>query len=142
MQVLSKDDNDVWGDIDTIRFKAAHCLLNFFTDFDAEMIPPPSTSSEVMENIEDPKYKDKISPDFIQQVGHVRTKIFEKCEPKRGYTAGSLVNGICKSIYYLKLFVLAVCLSVCPSFPRFSLAHTWMKFTTNTSLHTLADLCY
>ena len=113
MQVLSKDDNDVWGDIDTIRFKAAHCLLNFFTDFDAEMIPPPSTSSEVMENIEDPKYKDKISPDFIQQVEYVRTKIFEKCKPKRGYTAGSLVNGICKYSIIIVVIIMFIRIRRC-----------------------------
>ena len=96
MQVLSKDDNDAWGDMETVRYKAAHCLLNFFKDFDAEMISPPSTSPHVMKHIEDPKYKDEISPDFIQQVEYVRTKLFEKCQPKRGYTTGSLVNGIRK----------------------------------------------
>ena len=69
------------------------------------MIPPPSTSSEVMENIEDPKYKDKISPDFIQQVEYVRTKIFEKCKPKRGYTTGSLVNGIRKYTIIIVVFI-------------------------------------
>ena len=49
-----------------------------------------------MKNIEDPRYKDEISPDFTQQVEYVRTKIFEKCEPKRGYAPGSLVNGMRK----------------------------------------------
>ena len=108
VQVLSKDDNDVWGGVDTIRFKVAHILQYFFTDFDAEMITPPSTSSEVMENIEDPKYKDKISPDFIQQVEYVRTKIFEKCKPKRGYTPGSLVNGIRKCAIIVEQSIIIV----------------------------------
>ena len=66
------------------------------------MIPPPSTSSHVTKHIEDPSYKDQINPEFIKQIEKVRTKIFEKCEPKRGYTTGSLVNGIRKctvSIY-------------------------------------------
>ena len=49
-----------------------------------------------MKNIEDPIYKDEISPDFIQQVEYVRARILEKCEPKRGYAPGSLVNGIRK----------------------------------------------
>ena len=49
-----------------------------------------------MKNIEDPRYKDEISPSFIHQFKYVRTKIFEKCEPKRGYAPVSLVNGICK----------------------------------------------
>ena len=83
-------------DTDSIQYKASTCLLKFFTSFDAEIIPPPSTSPHVMKNIEDPRYKDEISPDFTQQVEYVRTKIFEKCEPKRGYAPGSLVNGMRK----------------------------------------------
>ena len=49
-----------------------------------------------MKNIENPMYKSEISTDFIHQIEYVRTRIFEKCEPKRGYGAGSLVNGMSK----------------------------------------------
>ena len=47
-----------------------------------------------MANIEDPRYKEEISPDFLHQVEYVRCKILDKCQPKRGYTKGSLMNGI------------------------------------------------
>ena len=49
-----------------------------------------------MKNIEDPRCKDEISPDFLHQVEYVRARILEKCEPKRGYAPGSFVNGIRK----------------------------------------------
>ena len=58
------------------------------------MIPPPSTNPHVMENIEDPRYKEEISHYFLQQVEYVRHRILDKCQPKRGYTEGSLMNGI------------------------------------------------
>ena len=58
-----------------------------------------------MANIEDPRYKDDISSDFHQQVEYVRTKILKKCLPKRGYTKGSLMNGIRK--------LLPTCIIIC-----------------------------
>ena len=95
-QVLARDDDSFE---ESIRDKASKCLLEFFTSLDAEMIPPPSTSPHVMANIEDPRYKDDISSHFHQQVEYVRTKILQKCLPKRGYTKGSLMNGI-RKLYY------------------------------------------
>ena len=61
------------------------------------MIPPPSLDPHVIANIEDPSYRKYINPKFIQQIEHVRRKILDVCQPKRGYTEGSLMNGIRKS---------------------------------------------
>ena len=90
-------DSLSFEDTPSIQAQATKCLLEFFASLDAEMIPPPSTNSHVMANIEDPRYKEEISPDFLHQVEYVRCKILDKCQPKRGYTKGSLMNGIRES---------------------------------------------
>ena len=61
------------------------------------MIPPPAVDPDVTENIEDPNYVDKIDEKFKQQVQHVRDKILSECQPKKGYTKGSKINGRGKS---------------------------------------------
>ena len=63
------------------------CILSFFSAFDAETLPPPSTDPYVMWNIEDPRYQKDISPSFLQQV-----EIFNYCAPKKGFTGGN-ING-------------------------------------------------
>ena len=82
--------------------KASKIILKFFSSFDAETIPPPSTNPHVMKNIEDPRYQKDLSPDFLNQIDFVRHKIFDKCQPKRGFAEGSLVNGIRE---YLPAFI-------------------------------------
>ena len=68
------------------------CILSFFSAFDAETLPPPTTDPYVMWNIEDPRYQKDISPSFLQQVEDIRKKIFNYCAPKKGFTGGN-ING-------------------------------------------------
>ena len=60
------------------------------------MIPPPSVDKLVLKNIDDPKYRGKINPDFFKRMEHVCAKILNECKPKKGYTEGSLMNGMRK----------------------------------------------
>lgn len=61
------------------------------------MIPLPSDDPSVIDNLEDPSYKGEINPRFLEQIEHVCHKILNNCQPKKGYTKGSLMNGIRKS---------------------------------------------
>ena len=84
-------------DTPSIQAQVSKYILEFFASLDAEMIPPPPTNSHVMANIEDPRYKEEISPDFLHQIEYEYCKILDKCQSKRDYTKGSLMNGICES---------------------------------------------
>lgn len=76
---------------------AKHFLSKCLPSFNAEVLPPPSTDSKVMQNITDQRYQSKISPDFIEQVKIVVQKIFELCHAKKDSTGN--ITG--KSIYNL-----------------------------------------
>ena len=78
---------------DDIQKQASKYLLEFFTSLDAEMVPPPSTDPDIVANIDNPIYREKINPEFFLKVEHVCAKILNECQPKRGYTEGSLMNG-------------------------------------------------
>ena len=89
--MLAPDEND-----DECQRNIRQCLLTFFSSFDAETIPPPSTDAHVMSNIEDPLYQKDISPQFLQKVEYVRKRILDCCTAKRGFGKGSVINGIRK----------------------------------------------
>ena len=72
------------------------CLLGFFSSFDAETLPPPSTDPHVMHNIDNPLYREEISPAFLQKLAYVKKRIFDNCYPKKGYKGGSIVSGFRK----------------------------------------------
>ena len=74
------------------------------------MIPPPSCDSYVIKNIEDPSYRQYVYPNFFQQIEHVHCKILDELQPKRGYTEGSLMNGIRKSCTIRHIYVMNLCI--------------------------------
>ena len=78
-------------DSDQQRFRRN--LLNFFSAFDAETLPSPSSDKNVLSNMDNPMYQGDISPDFLHQVENVRKCILNNCSAKRGLSPGSLVSG-------------------------------------------------
>ena len=88
MQVLAEDHAG-----DETQRKITQCLLGFFSSFDAESLPPPSTDIHVMQNIDNPLYSKEVSTLFLHQVENVRKRILNNCTPKRGFTAGSVIDG-------------------------------------------------
>ena len=70
------------------------------------MIPPPSADSNVTANIDIPRYRDKVNPKFFQKIDHVCAKILNDCQPKRGYTEGSLMNGMRKLCIVMHYYVM------------------------------------
>ena len=74
------------------------------------MIPPPSYDSYVMANIEDPSNRQYVNPKFFQQIEYVHRKILDELQPKRGYTEGSLMNGIRKSCTIRHIYVMNLCI--------------------------------
>ena len=91
VQVLVPDATD-----DEYQQRIRQCLLSFFSAFDAETLPPPSTDPHVMRNIENPLYQKDINPLFLQKVEYVRKRILDCCTAKRGFAHGSKVNGFRK----------------------------------------------
>lgn len=81
-------DND-----DEMQKSIRQCILSFFCAFDAETLPPPSTDPHVMQNIENPLYQKEINPSFLQQVEYIKTRIFNNCAPKKGFSGGSVISG-------------------------------------------------
>ena len=94
VQVLVEDKDEFEQDSDHQRIRRN--LLSFFSDFDAETLPPPSTDKTVMNNIDNPLYRGDISPHFLQQVEYVRKRILQNCSAKRGFSPGSLITGFRK----------------------------------------------
>ena len=76
------------------------CILSFFSGFDAETLPPPSTEPHVMQNIENPLYQKDISPAFLHKVEYVRKRIFDNSAPKQGFSEGSVISGFRKLCSY------------------------------------------
>ena len=83
---------------DEVQKSIRKCLLSFFSAFDSETLPPPSTDPHVMRNIENPLYQQDISPMFLQKTQYVRKRILDNCSAKRGFTGGSVVSGFRKSL--------------------------------------------
>ena len=73
------------------------------------MIPPPSFDPHVAANIDNPSYREKINPEFFQRIEQVCDKILKGCKPKRGYTEGSLMNGIRKLYLMKQSFIIDEC---------------------------------
>ena len=73
------------------------------------MIPPPSTDRDVVADIDNPKYREKINPEFFQRIEQVCDKILKGCKPKRGYTEGSLMNGIRKLCIMKQSYIINEC---------------------------------
>ena len=95
--------------VNDAQIQASKCLLEFFVTLDAEMIPPPSIDPHITANIEDPRYRECINPKFFQQIELVQSKILDGCQPKKGYTEGSLMNGIRKSCTIRYIYVKNLC---------------------------------
>ena len=103
MQVLVPDATD-----DEYQQRIRQCLLSFFSAFDAETLPPPSTDAHVMRNIENPLYQKDISPYFLQKVEYVRKRILDSCTAKRGFAHGSKVNGFRKFSFQVTEFLVII----------------------------------
>lgn len=88
-------------------------LLSFFSAFDAETLPPPSTDANVMNHIDDPMYREEISTHFLHQVEYVRKRILNNCSAKRGLTPGSLVNGFSELTALQSISVRAYIITTC-----------------------------
>ena len=69
------------------------------------MIPPPSVDGRVTVNIDSPRHRGKINPEFFQKVDDVCAKILNECQPKRGYTEGCM-NGLRKSYIMKHIYVM------------------------------------
>ena len=76
-----------------VQTKISNCLLGFFTSFNAEMLPPPSTDPEILKNIENTQIHTKLEPAFVKGVPRVCQKIIELYSPKKGFIQGSEVDG-------------------------------------------------
>ena len=81
---------------DQTQNEIRQCLLGFFSTFDAETLPPPSTDPHVMQNIDNPLFQQEISPAFLQKLAYVKKRIFDNCSPKKGFSGGSVVSGFRK----------------------------------------------
>lgn len=88
LQVLSED---MAGS--EVQRNTRRCLLSFFSSFDSETLPPPSTNPAVMSNIENPAYYKEINPAFRKKSEIVISRIMLNYCAKRGFTEGSLVSG-------------------------------------------------
>jgi hypothetical protein len=60
------------------------------------MLPPPSATPIVLQNIDNPLYQGCISRMFLEGVERIKDKILDNCVPKKGSTEGSLVSGFRK----------------------------------------------
>ena len=76
-----------------VQKNTRRCLLSFFSSFDAETLPPPSTNPAVLRNIENPAYYMEINPGFREKSEIVISRIMQNYCAKRGFTEGSLVSG-------------------------------------------------
>ncbi|XP_078673225.1 guanylate-binding protein 1-like isoform X1 [Branchiostoma floridae x Branchiostoma belcheri] len=89
-KVLKADDSfdDDVADQNRVR----KSILTFFSDFDAFALPPPSADTEVIQNMEDPRYASYVTSAFHQGMARVKKEIVGKFAPKTNL-AGNIING-------------------------------------------------
>ena len=73
------------------------------------MMPPPSFDPQVAADIDNPRYREKSNPEFFQRIEQVCDKILKESKPKRGYTEGSLMNGMRKLCIMKQSYIINEC---------------------------------
>ena len=73
--------------------QVAESILNFFSGFDAFMLPPPSLDSEVVVNLNRDEVQQDVNKSFVRGVQEFKALLRSKLSPKRSFNDGEYVTG-------------------------------------------------
>ncbi|XP_031575013.1 guanylate-binding protein 4-like [Actinia tenebrosa] len=73
--------------------KAADSILNFFSDFDAFSLPPPSYRPQVVQNLNDKSLESQVNSKFLEGIKGFKAMLHPKLAPMKSINEGEFVTG-------------------------------------------------
>ena len=73
--------------------KDVHSILKIFPDFDAFKLSPPSSDIKVVQNLNEPWAKERISQSFREEIVEFKQMLRSKLNPKQSFVGEGFLTG-------------------------------------------------